>query len=93
MGHTAGDRIELFNSRLCPIQVSWLGYCNTLGFKNVDYLIADQNLIFKDEEKYYFEKIIKLPNIWNCHSGFRHNRSFNTSPCIHNQKICFGSFS
>ena len=93
MGHTAGDRIELFNSRLCPIQVSWLGYCNTLGFKNVDYLIADQNLIFKDEEKYYFEKIIKLPNIWNCHSGFRHNRSFNTSPCIHNQKICFGSFN
>ena len=93
MGHTAGGRIELFNSRICPIQVSWLGYCNTLGFKNVDYLIADQNLIFKDEEKYYFEKIVKLPNIWNCHSGFRHNRSFNTSPCIHTQKICFGSFN
>ena len=93
MGHTFGERVELFNSRICPIQLSWLAYCNTLGFKNIDYLIADENLIFKDEEKYYSERIIKLPNIWNCHSGFKENRRFNPSPCVYTQKICFGSFN
>ena len=30
-----------------------------IGFKNIDYLIADDHLI-KDEERFYSEKIIKL---------------------------------
>lgn len=93
MGHTAGNRIGLFNSRISPIQISWLAYCNTLGFKNVDYLIADKNLIFKNEEKHYSEKILRLKNIWNVHSGFNYKRNFKISPCINNKIICFGSFN
>ena len=93
MGHTSGNRIEIFNSRICPTQISWLAYCNTLGFENVDYLITDKNLILKNEEKYYSEKILKLPNIWNSHSGFELNRNLNEPPCIHNKKIHFGSFN
>ena len=70
MGYTAPHRIEIFNSRVSPIQISWLAYCNTLGFETVDYLISDPNLIFEDEEKHYSEKILRMPNIWNAHSGF-----------------------
>ena len=39
MGYTAPDRIEIFNSRICSVQISWLAYCNTLGFNTVDYLM------------------------------------------------------
>ena len=46
---------------------AWCGYNNSLGIKNMDYIISDKNLI-KDVEKFYKEKIIFLPKIWNAMS-------------------------
>ncbi len=43
----------------------WLGYNNSLGLKNLDYLISDKNLIKPDELSIYNEKILYLPKIWN----------------------------
>jgi len=92
MGVTDPDRIEIFNNRVCPIQISWLGYCNTIGFDTIDYILADKNLIKEDEKKYYSEKILELPDIWNVHSGFDFERKFNKTPFIQNGYITFGSF-
>jgi protein O-GlcNAc transferase len=64
-GFTNGNRINVFRARCAPIQISWLGYCNTLGIKNMDYLISDKNLIKENEENLYSEKIIYMPQIWN----------------------------
>ncbi len=92
MGVTDADRIEIFNNRVCPIQISWLGYCNTIGFDTIDHIIADKNLIKDDEKKYYLENILELPTIWNAHSGFDFERNFNEAPFIRNGYITFGSF-
>ena len=92
MGVTDADRIEIFNNRVCPIQISWLGYCNTIGFDTIDYILADKNLIKEDEKKYYTEKILELPYIWNVHSGFEFERNYIETPCIKNGYITFGSF-
>tara|TARA_B100000579_G_C22840308_1_gene861062 strand:+ start:171 stop:1865 length:1695 start_codon:yes stop_codon:yes gene_type:complete len=92
MGVTDADRIEIFNNRVCPIQISWLGYCNTIGFDTIDYILADKNLIKEDEKKYYSEKILELPYIWNVHSGFDFERNNVESPFIQNGYITFGSF-
>lgn len=93
MGITSENRIELFKNRLAPIQVSWLGYCNTTGLKNMDYIISDRNLIYPNEENLYTEKIIFLPEIWNCHSGFDLERKDNPLPFKNNKYISFGSFN
>ena len=55
-GHTEGNRINIFAQRSAPIQVLWLGYCNSTGLKNMDYIITDSNCIKEDEEKLYTEK-------------------------------------
>ena len=93
MGLYHADRIEIFNSRVSPLQISWLGYPNTVGFPTIDYLVTDKNLIKKNEEKLYVEKTINLPNIWNCHSGFKFDREFTESPFKKNKYITFGSFN
>ena len=87
------DRIEIFNTRVAPIQISWVGYLNTVGFSTIDYLVSDKNLIKKNEEKFYSEKIIKMPKIWNSHSGFKFKRRFIESPIKKNKYITFGSFN
>ena len=64
-GFTQGNRLEVFARRCAKIQVVWLGYNNSLGIKNSDYLISDKNLVYEDEINLYREKIIFLPEIWN----------------------------
>ena len=93
MGLSSVQRISLFKNRLAPKQISWLGYCNTTGTDNMDYLISDPNLIYPEEESNYVEKIIYLPNIWNCHSELNVERVDLEPPCLKNKYITFGSFN
>ena len=67
-GLTEGHRVNVMVNRCAPIQICWLGYNNSTGLKNMDYLIADNNLVKKDEENLYSEKILYLPKIWNAFS-------------------------
>jgi protein O-GlcNAc transferase len=93
MGLSSVQRISLFKNRLAPKQISWLGYCNTTGIDNMDYLISDPNLIYPEEECNYVEKIIYLPNIWNCHSELNIQRVDLEPPCLKNKYTTFGSFN
>jgi predicted O-linked N-acetylglucosamine transferase (SPINDLY family) len=93
MGYTFSKRLEIFNSRVAPVQISWLATCNTVGFNTIDYLIADNNLITSDEEHLYPEKILKLPDIWNVHCGNGIERNFTKSPCETNDYFTFGSLN
>ena len=93
VGLSSVQRASLFKNRLAPKQISWLGYCNTTGIDNMDYLISDPNLIYPEEESNYVEKIIYLPNIWNCHSELNAERVDLEPPCLKNKYITFGSFN
>jgi predicted O-linked N-acetylglucosamine transferase (SPINDLY family) len=63
-GYTKNSRVDIFSERFCPLQISFLGYPGTSGIKNIDYLIADKNLIPEKNKKHYTEKIIYLPNCY-----------------------------
>ena len=92
-GATLSSRVSLFKNRLAPKQISWLGYCNTSGLENMDYLIADKNLIYEEEKNDYSEKILYLPHIWNCHSGLNSIKSPSDPPFLKEKNITFGSFN
>ena len=91
-GLWATNRISIFNTRMCPLQISWLGYNNSTGLKEVDFIIADKNTV-KDEEKYYGTKIYKLPKIWNSHCGFNFERKLIELPVKKNNYFTFGSLN
>ena len=93
MGLTSSNRINLFKNRIAPIQISWLGYCNTTGLHEIDYIVSDHNLIKENEIDLHSEKIIFLPNIWSCHVGFELSRTETQPPCIKKDHVTFGSFN
>ena len=93
MGFTNPNRLEIFNSRVAPIQISWLAYCNTIGFETIDYIMIDKNLVIKDEEKFYLEKVIRLPKVWNSHAGFNLKAKYNKLPCEKDEIFTLGSFN
>ena len=91
-GLWSSNKIDIFNTRICPLQISWLGFNNSTGMKEVDFILADVNTV-KDEEKHYGSKIYKFPRIWNSHCGFKIERFFNELPIKRNGHITFGSLN
>jgi protein O-GlcNAc transferase len=61
-GYTKNSRTEIFQSRLSPIQINYLGYPGTLGTNFMDYIIADHVVIPTEQRQFYSEKIIFLPH-------------------------------
>ncbi len=74
-----------------PIIISYLGYLNTLGMKEVDYILSDKYIIPEDKaylytekplyiDKYHIFEKLELPNVKEC-------------PYKENGYITFGSFN
>ena len=64
MGFTKSNRFGIFVERCAPIQINYLGYPGTSGSNCIDYIIADKILIPKENQIYYSEKIIYLPDTY-----------------------------
>ncbi len=64
MAHTGGHehRYAIFQSKLAPIQINFLGYPGTSGSDKIDYIIADKTVIPEKNKKFFSEKIIYLPH-------------------------------
>lgn len=60
-GYTKDGRTRLFAMRPAPIIVNWLGYPGTTGSRFHNYIIADPRIIPPEAEKFYSEKVLRLP--------------------------------
>jgi len=63
-GYTVHNKSHLFEYDISKIKVNYLGYPGTMGTKKYDYIIADKNIIPKDHFKYYHERVIHMPEIY-----------------------------
>ena len=71
-GYTQNNRAGIFAFRAAPIQINYLGYPGTMGSDLFDYIIADQNLIPNESQKYYTEKPIYLPHHYQAQDDTLH---------------------
>jgi len=65
-GHTGQNRLSLFARKPAPIQVTYLGYCDTTGLPAMDYLLTDEIADPPGEASRYTEKLIRLPGGFSC---------------------------
>jgi len=59
-GHTEGHRLLTFARRAAPVQVTWLGFMQSLGMKAMDYRLSDSAITPAGQEPYYSEKLFRL---------------------------------
>jgi predicted O-linked N-acetylglucosamine transferase (SPINDLY family) len=71
MGHTAFARTGTFALRPCPVQVNYLGYPGTLGTGFHDYIIADAYVVPPGMERHFSEKVVRLPDTFQCNDSKR----------------------
>ena len=63
-GHTQFAPTGIMSYRAAPIQINYLGYPGTMGAPYMDYIIADPILIPPENQQFYSEKVIYLPNCY-----------------------------
>ena len=90
-GYTDGSKIEIFKHRSAPLQIAWLGYSNSTGVDEMDYIITDPYVLESNEN--YSEKLLQLPNIWSCHTRIKQEIKIQDLPALKNGYITFGSFN
>ena len=64
-GYTNNSRAFIAPQLKHAITINWLGYPGTMGFTQdkslYDYILADEFIIPKEDEKYYAESVLRLP--------------------------------
>jgi len=91
-GHTNGGRPDIFSHRVCPIQVTYLGYPCTSGIPNMDFRIGDEFADLSKFEQQNTEEMLKLPvAMWSYKSWSDMPSNITNTPFQKNAYITFGS--
>lgn len=78
-GYTGHTRSQLFQYRLGPIQINYLGYPGTMGAEFIDYIIADPVVIPAGQRQFYSEKVVYLPHSYQPNDNERPIAAINTT--------------
>lgn len=70
-GYKKDVRLAPFAVRLTPVQVSYLGYPGTMGANFLDYIVADAIVLPMDQQRFYDEKIVHLPDSYQANDARR----------------------
>ncbi len=63
-GHTDDARLNILTTRPAGVQAQYLGYPGTTGAPFIDYVIADPFVLPFDQQAFYSEKIVHLPDCY-----------------------------
>jgi predicted O-linked N-acetylglucosamine transferase (SPINDLY family) len=60
-GYFGQERTAVFALKPAPIQVNYLGFPGTLGAPFMDYIVADEIVLPKNQHQHFAEKVVHLP--------------------------------
>ncbi|HEY2411817.1 MAG TPA: tetratricopeptide repeat protein [Pirellulaceae bacterium] len=92
MGHT-GQRMLLFARKPAPFQVTWFGYVGTTGLATMNCLLADRFHVREGEDKWYRERILRMPNSYACYGPPQAAPEVGPLPALVSGHVTFGSFN
>lgn len=92
-GHTENNRLDVFALKPSPVQATYLGYPNTTGLSTIDYRISDNILDPEGSQRFYSEKLVRLPKGFSCFSPPKYYPDVYSPPYQRNEVITFGSFN
>jgi predicted O-linked N-acetylglucosamine transferase (SPINDLY family) len=94
-GQTSGAKTRMLAQRPAPIQITYLGLPATTGLPGIDYVIADRYLIPEEQARYYSEKPLYMPDVYQVSDRKREHSSAPTRKAcgLPARKLVFCSFN
>jgi predicted O-linked N-acetylglucosamine transferase (SPINDLY family) len=90
--HTA-LRFPMFGRKPAPIQISWIGYVGTTGVAAVDYVLGDRYQIQAGDERYYRERVLRMPDGYVVYSPPVYAPPVTPLPALSRGQVTFASFN
>ncbi len=92
-GYSNVPRLALFALRPSPLAIGWFNMYATTGMNAFDYLIGDGHVIPVEEERFYSEKILRVPGSYLTFAVEYPVPPVTDPPCLVKSGITFGSFA
>ena len=92
-GHTRGNRLLMFARKPAPVQVTFLGYPSTTGMSAMDYRFTDGIADGRGAERFYRERLVRLPRGLWCYSPRHQMPEVAPLPALAARRITFGSMN
>ena len=93
-GHTANSRLLALARKPAPVQLTYLGYPATTGLETMDYRLTDGRAEPAGlSERYYTEKLVRLPHSLWCYQPFADMPEVTELPALGRGYLTFGSFN
>lgn len=92
-GHTAANRLLVLARKPAPVQAVWLGYFDTTGMAAIDYIFADPQVCPPESDRYYVEKVIRLPSSVFCYAPPSGCPAVSPLPSASRGRVTFGCFN
>ena len=92
-GHTAWGFLQTMAYKPVPVQVSGIGYFDTIGLPAIDYFLADHYTDPPENDAYFVEKLIRLPHSHFCFMWHDNPQEPAPAPFQKNGYVTFGSFN
>ena len=90
-GHTANNRLRVFTYKPAPVQVTYLGYFNATGIKEIDYWLTDEVIHPEDTQEQSVETIYRLKRCFYAYQPPEDAPDIELS--TNSDKLVFGSFN
>ena len=92
-GHNARGRLGVFARRPAPVQVAWAGYMATTGLAAMDALVADAHHVPEGAERFYTERILRMPGAFIAYDPPEDAPEPVPPPCLDGHPVTFGAFN
>jgi predicted O-linked N-acetylglucosamine transferase (SPINDLY family) len=92
-GFSPQHRFGAMALRCAPTQISYLNHLGTSGVPNVDFILADEVSVPPDEERFFTERVWRLPGSFLCYNYDMVERPpISPPPSRTNGFVTFGCF-
>jgi predicted O-linked N-acetylglucosamine transferase (SPINDLY family) len=90
-GYSAPPRLPIFVHRLAAVCVAWFNMYATSGLPGIDRIIGDEFVVRTDEERFYSERVARLPQSYLSFYVGHDAPPVAVPPCTSHDHFTFGS--
>ena len=92
-GYTDKNRLDIFSKNPAPVQITYLGYPNTLGLSCIKYRITDHVCDHKESTQRFSEKLLRMPDTFLLFKSILQKKKIKTRFIKKNEPIILGSLN
>ena len=92
-GYSFQSRFGLFIRRPAPLIVGWFNMYATTGVEAFDCIVGDDVVIPRQEERFYSERVVRVPGSYIAFSVLYPVPEIVPPPCAATGQLTFGSFA